>query len=228
MSKVIVENLKKSYKNKIIYEGVNIDFDSENITCVAGLNGVGKTTLLKAICGAIDIDSGSVSLDGNKNLDKLNDILLIQDKIIIPQNMSIINAIKMFNTRNKRFDRSYVDTYLDFLNIDEKTVFSSLSKGNQEIMQMALLMANKPKFIFLDEPLAAVDIKKREFLYKQLIALNSDGVGIVISSHIIGEIQNIFTKVIILKEDKSILSMTLDQIYEAGFDDFEQYIKEVI
>lgn len=228
MSKVIVENLKKSYKNKLIYEGVNIDFDSENITCIAGLNGVGKTTLLKAICGAIDIDSGSVSLDGNKNIDKLNDILLIQDKIIIPQNMSIINAIKMFSTRNKRFDRSYVDTYLDFLNIDEQAVFSSLSKGNQEIIQMALLMANKPKFIFLDEPLAAVDIKKREFLYKQLIALNSDGVGIVISSHIIGEIQNIFTKVIILKEDKSILSMTLDQIYEAGFDDFEQYIKEVI
>lgn len=228
MSKVIVENLKKSYKNKLIYEGVNIDFDSENITCIAGLNGVGKTTLLKAICGAIDIDSGSVSLDGNKTIDKLNDILLIQDKIIIPQNMSIINAIKMFSTRNKRFDRSYVDTYLDFLNIDEQAVFSSLSKGNQEIIQMALLMANKPKFIFLDEPLAAVDIKKREFLYKQLIALNSDGVGIVISSHIIGEIQNIFTKVIILKEDKSILSMTLDQIYEAGFDDFEQYIKEVI
>lgn len=228
MSNLIANNLKKNFGKKTIFENISLNLSSDEITCIVGKNGVGKSTLLKGLAGELKLDNGNVSIDDSNTIDEMQDIILIKDHSFMPKACSIETIIAMFEKRNDKFDRNYVVDYLDFFNISISTVFGSLSKGNQEIVQQALLIANCPKFVLFDEPFAAVDITKRDFLYDKLIDLNADGVGVVITTHIVSEIQDIFSRIIILNEDGSIKSITVDEIFELGFDNINDYIKQNI
>lgn len=224
MSKLSAKSINKKYRRKHVINNVSIEFDSSEITCIVGKNGVGKTTLLKCLAKELDVDSGQVKHDGSNRFNKLRDVLLIPDCIIIPGKMMIKDVITMFMSRNDKYNKSYIEEYLNFLNIDEEMVFETLSKGNQEIVQMALLISNCPKFIIFDEPFAAVDITKRDFLYNKIIDLNADGAGIIITSHIIGEMQNIFSDVVILNDSGQVRRVSVDSIYEQGYADVNDYL----
>lgn len=228
MSNLIATNLKKNFGKKTIFENISLTLSNNEITCIVGKNGVGKSTLLKCLAGELKLDNGYVHIDSNDKVDEMRDVVLIKDHSFMPKACTIEAIILMFEKRNDKFDRNYVTEYLAFLNISISTVFGSLSKGNQEIVQQALLIANCPKFVLFDEPFAAVDITKRDFLYDKLIDLNVDGVGVVITSHIVSEIQDIFSRIIILKEDGSVKSITVDEIFELGFDNINDYIKQNI
>lgn len=228
MSELKLSNITKNYGKKQVLDHANVSFYSNEITCLVGRNGVGKTTLLKLAGIEMEADSGSITLDDKTNINKLTDVLLIQDKIIIPSKMKICDVIKIFENRNKNYDTSYILSYLEFIEVSQDVVFGHLSKGNQEVVQMALLLSNRPKFILFDEPFAAVDIKKRDFLYEKIIDLSTDGVGIVISSHIVSEIQNVFSKIIVMKDSNVFLSESVDGIYNRGYDNVDEYIKERI
>ncbi len=225
MNNLVLEKVSKNYKKKNVLSNISISFNSDDITCIVGKNGIGKTTLLKAIAGEIELNDGTILLNNKQISSKLNDVILIPDTILLPQSLSIIEVVEMFERRNKRYDRKYVEDYLDFLNIDLSQPIGILSKGNQEIIQLALLIANKPKFIIFDEPFAAVDITKRDFLYNKIIDLATDGTGIIITSHIVGEIQNLFTRVVLLESSNLYKDINIDDIYNQGYKDVNEYLK---
>ncbi len=214
--------LKKEYVS--VLKDINIDFQTSEVIGIIGLNGEGKTTLLKAIAKDIELDSGAVYLDGKDFEKNVNEVLLIPDKIILPENMILKDIIELSKKNNKNYDVDYALDFINSLKINLNSKISDLSKGNKELVQLGTLIANKPKFLLLDEPLASIDVVKRDFIYERIIDLQMAGVGIIITSHIISEIQEIFSRIVLLehgviKEDKS-----LEEIREEGYTSLNEYV----
>ncbi len=233
MSKLNLRFLNKTYKKKLISKNngyksilkdINIEFDTSEVIGIIGLNGEGKTTLLKAIAKDIEVDSGTVLLDEKDFQKNVNEVLLIPDKNILPENMILKDILELLNKNNKNYDKEYAINFINSLKIDINSKLSSLSKGNKELVQLGFLIANKPKFLLLDEPLASIDVVKRDFIYERIIDLQMSGVGIIITSHIISEIQEIFSRIVLLekgiiKEDKY-----LEEIREEGYTSLNEYV----
>ncbi len=233
MSKLSLSFINKSYKKKSmplksnftpVLKDINIDFQTSDVVGIIGLNGEGKTTLLKAMAKDIELDSGEVYLDDKDFEKNVNEVLLIPDKNILPENMILKDIIELLKKNNKNYDEKYALDFIDSLKININSKLSTLSKGNKELVQLGFLIANKPKFLLLDEPLASIDVVKRDFIYERIIDLQMAGVGIIITSHIISEIQEIFSRVVLLengtiKEDKS-----LEEIREEGHTSLNEYV----
>ncbi len=233
MSNLNLNFVNKSYNKKktplkkehvTVLKDINIDFQTSEVIGIIGLNGEGKTTLLKAIAKDIELDSGEVSLDGKDFEKNVNEVLLIPDKNILPENMILKDIIELLKKNNKNYDEDYALDFINSLKINLNSKISNLSKGNKELVQLGLLIANKPKFLLLDEPLASIDVVKRDFIYERIIDLQMAGVGIIITSHIISEIQEIFSRIVLLergviKEDKS-----LEEIRAEGYTSLNEYV----
>lgn len=228
MSNLIVNNLTKTYHKKVVLNELNFTLKTRDITALVGENGSGKTTLLKALAQIIPIDQGEIFFNNQQQYHQLQDVLLIPDQIILPKNLPIVKLMELFRKYNPNFSAIYVQEFLNFFKISQTQTLQHLSKGNQEIIQLGLFMANKPKFLLLDEPLASVDILKRNFLYEKIIDLNADGIGILLSSHILSEIQNIFSQVIILKNQQIKEIITTEEIYAQGYENLNNYLQGVL
>ncbi len=233
MSKLSLSFVNKSYKKKSVplkksyfpvLKDINIDFQTSEVVGIIGLNGEGKTTLLKAIAKDIELDNGAVYLDDKDFEKNVNEVLLIPDKNILPENMVLKDIVELLKKNNKNYDEKYALDFIGSLKININSKLSTLSKGNKELVQLGFLIANKPKFLLLDEPLASIDVVKRDFIYERIIDLQMAGVGIIITSHIISEIQEIFSRIVLLekgaiKEDKS-----LEGIREEGYTSLNEYV----
>lgn len=217
--------ISKRYRKKQVLNNINLEFNPGEITVIAGLNGIGKTTLLKILSGNLKPSEGNVVL-GSKNIidvSNLTDVLLIEDENILPSNLKINELVELFKLKNKRFDEKYLNEYVIKLGLDLNAPIGSLSKGNKELVQLGVLLSNRPKYVLMDEPLAAVDVVKREILYDLLIDLQLEGVGVIFTTHIISEVEKIVSRLVLIDNGMVVCDDTVDNIYESGFDSLNSY-----
>lgn len=221
-----LKNLSKYYKRKLIFSNVNASFEQGKVTAILGLNGVGKTTLLKVITKQINSSGGSVNFNGNNISDNnlLTDVAYIPDKFILPLHLNANQISKLFVERNPNFDSDYFFKTLNSLNVDSECKTSNMSKGNKEMLQIVLIFSNKPKFLILDEPFSSIDVVKRDFLMNSIIDLQLSNVGIILTTHLINEIENLINDVYILNNNTLSQVTDLEKIKEAGHINITDYL----
>lgn len=224
MSELKIKDLSKKFEEKEILKNISFTVTKSEVIGLIGLNGVGKSTLCKCISNKIDLDSGEVLFNNTSTFNELTDIMYVPDKIIIPRKMKIKDIIAIFKEANSNYNDIYIKEYLTFLDITKDTVFGKLSKGNQELIQLALLISNEPNFLILDEPLAAIDVIKRDFFYDKIIDLQENGVSLIITTHIMSEIQNIFTRILLLEDETITEDKSLIEIFDEGYEDLNKYV----
>jgi lipopolysaccharide export system ATP-binding protein len=198
MSTLTIQNLRKSYKENIVVKNVSLKIASGQIVGLLGPNGAGKTTTFYMIVGLIAVDHGNILLD-QKNLTKTPIHIRAKQGIsYLPQEPSIFrkmdvseNIISILELRNLSKDqiKLELESLLKELNIQhiKKNTAISLSGGERRRVEIARCLANKPKFILLDEPFAGIDPIAVIDIQKIIKQLASNGIGILITDHSVRE-----------------------------------------
>ena len=198
MSTLTIQNLRKSYKKNIVVKNVSLKIASGQIVGLLGPNGAGKTTTFYMIVGLIAADHGNILLD-QKNLTKTPIHIRAKQGIsYLPQEPSIFrkmdvseNIISILELRNlsKHQIKLELENLLKELNIQhiKKNTAISLSGGERRRVEIARCLANKPKFILLDEPFAGIDPIAVIDIQKIIKQLASNGIGILITDHSVRE-----------------------------------------
>ena len=211
MSTLTIQNLRKSYKKNIVVKNVSLKIASGQIVGLLGPNGAGKTTTFYMIVGLIAADHGNILLD-KKNLTKTPIHLRAKQGIsYLPQEPSIFrkmdvseNIVSILELRNlsKKQIQIELETLLEELNIQHirKNSAISLSGGERRRVEIARCLANKPKFILLDEPFAGIDPIAVIDIQKIIKYLASNGIGILITDHSVRETLGICNQAYIVNQ----------------------------
>ncbi|MFJ5622056.1 ABC transporter ATP-binding protein [Peribacillus loiseleuriae] len=194
-----VNQLTKKFGRKKVLDGVTFTANKGEITCLIGINGVGKTTTLKAIMGLTPINKGSILIDGQKiNKNMYEKVTFIPDAITMLPQMTIKQAMQFMRDFYKNWNQERATELLTFFKLDEKTRISELSKGNTAKINLLMGLAIDVDYILMDEPFSGIDIFSREQIAEVFTSHLIEDRGVIITTHEINDIEHLIDKVILL------------------------------
>lgn len=223
-----IQGLYKTYDKVPALENVNLSISPGHITGLLGPNGSGKTTLIKIICGLLQPTVGTVLVDGNPVGPKSKAIVsYLPDKTYLDDNMTIKAIIDMFKDFYEDFDENRAMEMLDNLNIDPERTLKTLSKGNQEKVQLILVMSRRAKLYILDEPIAGVDPAAREYILRTIIGNYDPSATVLMSTHLITEVEPVLDEAIFLQDGRIRLYQSVDDIRSENGMSVDELFREV-
>ncbi len=191
MAKLVTENISKRFKNQDVLKHINITLENNEVYGLLGINGAGKTTLMKIICGILQQDSGEILLDNQPM--KRNDLHKVGSLIETPTTYNHLSAQDNLKIvcLNESVDFSEIKNVLSLvnLNVDKKKKVKDFSLGMKQRLGIAMALIKKPEILVLDEPSNGLDPYGIQELRELLKLLTEQGTSIIISSHILSEIQ---------------------------------------
>lgn len=196
-----IKNLHKQFGRKKVLDGVSFNLNRDEITCITGINGTGKTTLMNAIMGLLPVKKGSVHLDqepiSGTNYDK---IAYIADTITVPRTMTIEEAMTFMRTFYEKWNQEKADELLSFFKLQANDKIKELSKGNQAKVSILLGIAQDADFYLMDEPLSGIDMFAREQILEVFTSQFVSGKGVLLATHNMEEIETLVDRVIMLNQ----------------------------
>ena len=224
------KNLNKQFDNKKILKDINLKVSSGKIVGLLGKNGAGKSTLIKLINDLLIPTSGEILIKGEKiGVNSKNIISYLPERTYLDKEMKISQVIKYFEEFYDNFDSEKARTLLKDLGLDENNKISKMSKGMQEKLQLVLVMSRESDLYILDEPLGGVDPATRDYILDTILSNFKEGASVIISTHLISDIERILDEVIFIDEGKIILTSPADELRNkenASIDEiFRRYFK---
>ena len=208
-----IENLWKRYGLKAVIRELNIEITEGKIIGLVGDNGSGKTTLMKMIAGLQHPSEGSITVAGEKVGLKTKEIVsFMSDKSVFDEWMTVKDSLFFYRDFYKDFDiQKAVDTIVEFkIPLEER--ITALSKGMVEKLQIILTFSRRAKLYVLDEPLGGIDLVSREHVLDLILQFYREDCTMLISTHLINEIENIFDEVIFLKDGEIVLYESVEDL----------------
>ncbi|MCR5831901.1 MAG: ABC transporter ATP-binding protein [Lachnospiraceae bacterium] len=208
-----VDSLTKKYGSVIALNDLNFELESGHITGLLGPNGSGKTTLIKIICGLLQPTGGSVTVKGNPvGVESKKVISYLPDTTYLGKTASVKETIDYFTDFYEDFEAERAYGMLEKLGIDPKLRLRTLSKGTKEKVQLILVMSRRADLYILDEPIAGVDPAARDYILNTIITNYDEKASILISTHLISDVENILDEVIFLKQGEIVRFCNVDEI----------------
>lgn len=221
------EGVYKKYGDKEVFKDLNINISKGKIVGLLGPNGSGKTTMIKMINGLTQCDKGKVKINGLKASVKTKEIIsYLPDRNHLNEDMRVKEILKFFSDFYKDFDIKKAKNMIENLNIDINEKIKSMSKGTKEKVALILVMSRNAKLYILDEPIGGVDPASRAYIIKTILKNYHEDSTLLISTHLINEIENICDEVIIIFNGKIILKGEVDDIRENKGMSIEALFKE--
>ncbi|QHJ70944.1 ABC transporter ATP-binding protein [Planococcus halotolerans] len=196
-----VIEVEKSYGRKKILKGISFTAKKGEITCLIGMNGVGKTTVLNAIMALTPINKGKILIDGSP-LDKtgLEKITFIPDTITMLPKMTIAEAMEFMNDFYTYWNQERANELLGFFRLNRKDRISSLSKGNAAKVNLMLGLALDVDYVLMDEPFSGIDMFSREEITNVFTSHLIENRAVIITTHEVGDIEHLIDKVVLLDD----------------------------
>ena len=224
------KNLCKEFDNKPILQDINLKIPRGKIIGLLGKNGVGKSTLIKLINDLLTPTSGEILINGEKpGVASKEVIAYLPERTYLDKEMTIKQVIKYFEEFYKNFDTQKAIKLLKDLDLDINKKISKMSKGMQEKLQLILVMSREAQLYILDEPLGGVDPATRDYILDTILSNFSEGASVIISTHLISDIERILDEIIFVDKGKVILTSSADELRnkeKASIDEiFRRYFK---
>lgn len=208
-----IKNLYKNYGEKQVLNNITLTVPRGKIIGLLGKNGTGKTTLIKLINGLLTPTEGEIIFEGEKigPQSKLN-IAYLPERTYLDKSMTINETLKFFKEFYSNFDIDKAKDLLKKLDLDENQKIIKMSKGMQEKVQLVLVMSRKADLYILDEPLGGVDPATRDYILDTILTNFNEGASIIISTHLISDIERILDEVIFIDKGKIKLISDADEL----------------
>lgn len=201
-----VQNLRKRYFLKHVLKGVNFTVERGQITCLAGLNGAGKSTVLKAIMGLVPSDGGSILVDGrplasHQSREWYRAISFIPDRLPMPPFMKLREALRfMADFYLDIWRAEQAREMLEFFGLDDGDRIGNLSRGNAAKLNLVLGLALDTPYVLMDEPFSGIDLFSREAIAEVFSTGWLEDRGVLLTTHEIQEVEHLIDKVVLLKD----------------------------
>lgn len=223
-------NLCKEYDNKQVLKDVNLSISKGKIIGLLGKNGMGKSTLLKLINDLLTPTSGEVLINGEKpNANSKKIISYLPERTYLDKSMKVSQILTFFSEFYTDFDKDKAIKLLKDLDLDLDLKISKMSKGMKEKLQLILVMSRKAELYILDEPLGGVDPATRDYILDTILSNFDEGASVIISTHLISDIERILDEVVFIDKGKIILTSSADELRNkenASIDEiFRRYFK---
>jgi len=223
-----IENMNKNYGKFQAVKNLSFEIGGGQIVGLLGPNGSGKTTIIKTIMGLMADYEGKVSIAGHKpGTDANRHISYLPDQPHMPRWLTVTQCINFFTDFYEDFKPERAKTMLTQMKIPLDKKLKALSRGMQEKVSLSLMMSRSAKLYILDEPIGAVDPASREFIIETILR-NFDSEGsILLSTHIIADIEPILDRALFLREGELILDDDVDKIREEKGQSLDGLFREV-
>ena len=228
MARIEISDLSKDFGSLRALDGVTLSLDGGHIVGLLGPNGSGKTTLIKILNGLLVQTEGSVSINEMApGVETKKITAYLPDRNALPEYMNTEQLIEMYSDFFEDFDAVKAAEMIKDLGIDIKQPMKKMSKGTKEKLQLCLVMARRAEVYLLDEPIGGVDPATRDYILRTIISnYNGDGI-VIISTHLIADIESVLDNVIFLKEGKVVLEGPADDIREKEGKSIDELFREV-
>ena len=222
------KNLSKAYGRKTALSHINLTLSGGHIIGLLGPNGSGKTTLIKLINGLLTPSEGSLLVGGNPvGIESKKIVSYLPDQSYLDMNLKVQELIDYFKDCYEDFDESRAYYMLAKLNISPSDKLKTMSKGTKEKVQLILIMSRRAKLYVLDEPIAGVDPAARDYILNTILSNYDEDAAILISTHLISDIENILDEVVFIKEGQVVLTSSVDKIREENGKSIDSLFREV-
>lgn len=223
-----VKNAVKRFKKVKALDDISFNIEKGKITALLGLNGAGKSTIMKVIMGLQRLNSGEILIDGEKlNYKQYDKISLIPDISCHYSFMTIKELFQYMNTFYKNWDMEKAEKMLKDFNLDDLKKISHLSKGNIARVKLIIGFCQNPKYLLMDEPFSGIDIFTREDFIKSMIRLMNDNMAILLTTHEIKEIEHLADEVVLIENGKLISKFNVEELKENQGLSIEDKLREV-
>ena len=228
MAVVVCNNLTKRYGKKTALQNVNLNLEPGRIIGLAGPNGSGKTTMIKLMQRMLVPTEGQVLIQGQEpGPETKAHVAYLPDRDFLPDWMKVSALLKLYEKYYEDFDRAAAERMIDSLAIDQNQTFKKLSKGTREKVQLILTMSRKAQVYLLDEPIAGVDPAARDYIIRTIISNYNPEAMVLISTHLIADIEAVLDEVIFLKEGQVVLHENADDLRTRVNMSVDEYFREV-
>ena len=227
-SLVSIRNLSKKYGKHTALKDVSLDIPRGRIIGLLGPNGSGKTTLIKLMNGLLTPGKGQILIDGNlPGVGTKACVSYLPERTYLPPAIRVKQLLSYFTDFYADFDRQKALAMLSSLQISPDASLKTLSKGTKEKVQLIMVMSRKAQLYILDEPIAGVDPAARDYILKTIIQDYSEEASILLSTHLISDIEPILDDVIFLKDGEITLTSSVEDIRNTYGKSVDAYFREV-
>ena len=223
------KNVTKYYGSKLVLNQINLSLKKGRIIGLLGPNGSGKTTMIKIINGLLKSYQGEILIDGKKiGKETKQMISYLPDESYFQDWMKAKDALNLFKDLYTDFQYEHCLELMRSFNLTPDMKIKTMSKGMKEKFQLCLVMSRKAKIYILDEPIAGVDPATREVILDLILNNYDEDALVLISTHLISDLEQIFDEVIFIKNGKLILhenveilrserQMSVDELFREVF-----------
>ena len=220
--------LTKRYGAKTALDGFSVKIEPGKIVGLLGPNGSGKTTLLKLANGLLTPNGGEVLINGEKpGVESKKITSYLPDRNYLPDWINFDKLADFFEDFYSDFDRTRAEDMISRLDLDRKMSIHQMSKGTKEKVQLIMTMSRRAKLYLLDEPIGGVDPATRDYILETIIRNYDSEASVVISTHLISDVEKILDDAIFINEGKMVLCSSVDEIREQHNKSVDEYFREV-
>lgn len=222
------KDLTKKYGKMTAINHVNLAIESGHIIGLLGPNGSGKTTLIKMMNGLLSPTSGTIYMHENPiGVESKRHISYLPDHSYLNMNERVRDIIRFFSDFYEDFDSKRAYHMLEKLQINPADRLKTMSKGTKEKVQLILVMSRKAELYVLDEPIAGVDPAARDYILNVILSNYEPEASILISTHLIADIENILDEVIFIQNGQIRLTSSVEDIREKDGKSIDTLFREV-
>ena len=222
-----LNNILKIYNGgKVAVDNLSLTLEPGQIVGLFGENGAGKTTLMKCILGLLRY-SGEVKLDGepitHKNITRLS--FATCEHSFFPA-LTAWSHREFYAEHFEKFNARRFDALMDFFELPRGKVVGSFSTGQKNQFEVILAVSQGADYILMDEPFAGNDVFNREDFYKVLLGILEPHETILLSTHLLEEVEPFISRAVLMQKGKIIGDVTMDALEEQG-QSLMQYVKQI-
>ena len=228
MATIEIEKLTKNFGNLTALDGVDLVLEKGQIVGLLGPNGSGKTTMLKIMNGLLTPTSGSVRINGMEpGIRTKRIVAYLPDRNALPDYMTTTQLINLYRDFFTDFNGTKAENMIKDLGIDFGQQLKKMSKWTKEKLQLCLVMARDADVYLLDEPIGGVDPATRDYILRTIISNYNEDAIVIISTHLISDIESVLDDVIFLKEGRVVMHKSADEAREESGESIDKLFREV-
>ncbi len=230
MSEYILQcnELTKKFGASAALNNINLNIGKGKLIGLLGPNGSGKTTLIKIANGLLTPTSGNILIKNTiPGYETKKIVSYLPDKNCLIDSMTVKELVEMFTDFYDDFQPQKAYAMIENLHIDPNQKLKTLSKGNKEKVQLILVMSRKAELYLLDEPIGGVDPATRDYILDSIIKNYSEDATVIISTHLIADIEKVLDEVIFIKSGSIILHEDVDSLREREGKSVDEIFREV-